>query len=106
MAFDEQELVALPIRPYQLLLEVIHKSNFLNYMQLHRPLSLSLHPLWMLLLEDLRRYLAEVDYLRLAALTVDIISSISETVAVVLVRKVVVDVEVIRGSWAALLHSE
>lgn len=60
----------------------------------------------MLLLEDLRRYLPKVDYLCLAAFAVYIISRISETIAVVLICKVVVDIEVIPCSWAALLHSK
>lgn len=60
----------------------------------------------MLFLEDLRRDLSKVHNLRLAAFAIDIISGISEAVAIVLVSEIVVDIKVVFCGWSALLHSE
>ena len=47
-----------------------------------------------------------MDYLCLAAFAVNIVSGIIETVTVVIICKVVVDIKVIPGSWTTLLYSK
>jgi hypothetical protein len=50
MTLDEDQLIALPVRPYQFLLQVIHEGHSLNDMQLHWPLFPTGHSSRMLFL--------------------------------------------------------